>query len=280
MSHVVLGAQRSAHGLPMSRSERPRRRLECWPALGAVLLSSACTLTSDSFEPGSVERVETVLSPVDPGPQAPPGVGTGGGGVATDPSAEQLNEPARLDSTDVDDAPSDGASAATDGEDPPAGDVDEPDAGGEPSAPATAEDGPAPVAPGDACPGQTFGVSCYQVFGELAAWDTAEQRCIAWGGQLATVQSPEENTFLDGWPATLGITAADGSGVWLGATDAALEGDFRWLDGSGVSDVAWAPNQPDNGAGQDCIEKRNDGTGLWYDLRCTDLQGYVCERPL
>ena len=82
------------------------------------------------------------------------------------------------------------------------------------------------------------------------------------------------------WPSALGIVDGEGSGIWLGGTDAARDGDFRWWDDSLLLFDNWAPNQPDNGAGIDCIEKRNDGTGAWYDQRCTDAHPYVCERPL
>jgi hypothetical protein len=107
----------------------------------------------------------------------------------------------------------------------------------------------------------------------------AEQRCVDWGGHLASVESPEEDVFLDDWPAQLAIPFADGSGIWLGGTDAVLDGDFRWWDTSPLAFAGWAPNQPDNGVGVDCIEKRNDGSALWYDRRCTDPQAFVCERP-
>jgi len=55
--------------------------------------------------------------------------------------------------------------------------------------------------------------------------------------------------------------------------------DFRWADDRTLSFQGWAPNQPDDGPGVDCIEKRNDATQRWYDRRCTDGERYVCERP-
>jgi hypothetical protein len=45
-----------------------------------------------------------------------------------------------------------------------------------------------------------------------------------------------------------------------------------------LSFVGWAQNQPDNGQGIDCIQKRNDGTGQWSDRQCIDSLPYVCER--
>jgi hypothetical protein len=35
------------------------------------------------------------------------------------------------------------------------------------------------------------------------SWDVAEQRCVDWGGHLASAGSPEEDGFLDAWPSAL-----------------------------------------------------------------------------
>ena len=106
-----------------------------------------------------------------------------------------------------------------------------------------------------------------------------EERCVAWGGHLASVESLEEDAFLGAWPALVGIGFWDGSGLWLGGTDARADGDFRWSDDRALSYVGWASDQPNNGQGIDCIEKRNDPTQRWYDRRCVDGERYVCERP-
>ena len=103
---------------------------------------------------------------------------------------------------------------------------------------------------------------------------------MAWGGHLASIGSSSENAFLNGWTAERGLTNADGQGVWIGGSDAQQDGVFRWVDGSSFSFTGWAPGQPDDGAGVDCIEKRNDGAGQWYDRHCADSLRYLCERAL
>jgi hypothetical protein len=162
-------------------------------------------------------------------------------------------------------------------------DTDE-DAELEPTAAASAPDAGAPVpptTPAEPCSTLAFAGSCYEVFAEFVSWTVAEQRCVDWGGHLAIVTSAEEDDFLDAWPDALGIAGQDGTGIWLGGTDASAENDFRWAaDDSPVSYENWGLNQPDNGGGLDCIEKRNDGTDSWYDRRCTDSQRYACEREL
>jgi hypothetical protein len=123
--------------------------------------------------------------------------------------------------------------------------------------------------------------SCFELFDSFAIWSAAEQQCVAWGGHLASIASTTENATIGAWwAAQLGLANADGSGVWLGGTDAQSDGTFAWVDGSPLGYVDWQPGQPDDGAGVDCIEQRNDGAAHWYDRRCTDALRYICERPL
>ncbi len=131
------------------------------------------------------------------------------------------------------------------------------------------------------CPGSTFGGSCYQFFAAATAWPEAEASCVGWGGHLASVQSAEENTFLDRWVSELGLPLGNGAGLWLGGSDTPQDDNFRWVDGSAFTFFGWAPGQPNDGTGlADCIEKRNDGSNAWYDRRCSDALPYVCERSL
>jgi hypothetical protein len=260
---------------------REAHRHRRWLLLAAAWAGAACTLTDDSFEPSSVDRGGELNpeAPSDGSPlpaeaasPVPPGDGSSG---------SEGNEPELGDvPLDTPDTGSGGRPGGATGDDASQNGNEGGDAGVGPDLGKTDPDAASQPPASLACPGSEFADSCYEIFGELAAWDVAEQRCGAWGGHLASVQSLEEDAFLDDWPAQLGIPFADGSGVWLGGTDAALDGDFRWLDDSALSFLGWAPNQPDNGAGIDCIEKRNDGIGLWYDRRCTDPRPFVCERPL
>ena len=54
---------------------------------------------------------------------------------------------------------------------------------------------------------------------DTLSWADANAACLAAGLQLATVQSAAQNALL--------VTAAAGSRVWIGGTDAASEG--AWL---------------------------------------------------
>ena len=260
-----------------------------------------CTLTADSFEPDSVERSQSIGTPAVPSEpsSADPGPSAGGGGpiaVPTGGSSEAATEPVAL--TPSESAPSTppeengqqlgavGSGAAGGGgvdaipsDSTAPGDADAGAQPGDVDGVAADAGGGLPDIIVDDCPGEAFAGSCYQFFGELVAWSDAEASCVAWGGHLVSVGSAAEDAFLDTWPGALGVPVGNGSGIWLGGTDAALDGAFVWSDGSALVFNGFAPNQPDDGPGADCIEKRNDAAALWFDQRCTDEHPYVCERP-
>jgi lectin-like protein len=202
-----------------------------------------------------------------------------GGATRSDAEETSVVQDAGLDASNAGDSSGEGSSgldAGTSPIEPDAGTLPvEPDA----STPPSALDAGAPPSSAP-CPGLVFEGSCYEFFDEQVSWSGAEERCIAWGGHLASVESSAEDAFIGAWPALLGVPLLDGSGLWLGGTDALGEdGGFRWWDDRPLSFAGWAPDQPNNGAGVDCIEKRNDATQRWYDRRCTDGERYACERP-
>lgn len=90
-------------------------------------------------------------------------------------------------------------------------------------------------------------------------------------GQLVTVRSATENALLS--------SITGGSAVWLGAADAAVEGTWRWYDGSTPADTFWQgtasgyridgaytnwnAGEPSDTGGEDRLYQQADGT--WND---------------
>jgi hypothetical protein len=117
---------------------------------------------------------------------------------------------------------------------------------------------------------QEGSASCYRLADTVSSWRDARDLCQEWGGDLAKVESPEENTLL-----------AEGSDedVWLGASDFEDEGNFRWFDGDDA-EGPWAPAQPDNFEGREnCVELRAMDD-RWNDVPCTSEKLPLCEREL
>ena len=68
-------------------------------------------------------------------------------------------------------------------------------------------------------------------------WTNAEAQAQALGGHLVTVDAAAEQAWLT---ANFGPMA----NVWIGASDAAVEGTYRWADGGAVGYANWASGQP------------------------------------
>lgn len=130
------------------------------------------------------------------------------------------------------------------------------------------------------CPAGTFQGGCYRVETTPVVWQEASDRCVAWGGQLVVLDTPGEEAFLEAALTAAGVTPELGGGTWLGLLEDPM-GTLRWLGGAPVGeDANWGPAQPDDAPGPECVEKRNEPGGGWYDRRCDELLRFACERPL
>jgi hypothetical protein len=106
-------------------------------------------------------------------------------------------------------------------------------------------------------------------FAEAAAF------CAERGYGLVKIEDAAENE----WVAAQ-IGAIDDADWWIGATDAAVEGTWLWLDGSAVTYENWRDEEPAGNG--DCVEldpgETVDGTpGSWNDVSCGGDKRFVCE---
>ncbi len=116
--------------------------------------------------------------------------------------------------------------------------------------------------------------------------NTAAQARSAYGatGYLATITSSAENNF---------IKARLSGDAWIGGSDAAVEGTWKWIGGpeagttfwQGVGNGStvngsyanWNPGEPNQSGEEDCAETYI-ANGTWNDLPCTaTVSGYVTE---
>ena len=119
-----------------------------------------------------------------------------------------------------------------------------------------------------------FNYSYYQFFPISTTWHEAKSNCENLGMHLVTISSYEENFFLYNLIAN--------SGIWLGMSDEANEGDWQWITGEPILFTNWNEGQPDNwGEGEDFAVM--EGEELWNDVGTQEGDipeaPYVCESP-
>lgn len=119
---------------------------------------------------------------------------------------------------------------------------------------------------------------------EGITWESARAAAQALGAgwDLATIGSGAENTFVE---TLFDAGLADRSHFWIGATDAAAEGTWVWIDGTPFVFTDWSAGEPNNSGNEDFLAyDLRSGSWAWNDAP-TDVgqtygfaRGYVAER--
>jgi choice-of-anchor C domain-containing protein len=116
----------------------------------------------------------------------------------------------------------------------------------------------------------TFGDSTYLVT-TTGNWGEAQLQARAFGGNLVTINSAEEQAFL--------ADNYSGQNLWIGYSDAGREYDpttregFKWINGTSAY-TNWSPNQPNNFREEDFAILTGNGT--WNDVwGYRDYQGLI-----
>lgn len=136
------------------------------------------------------------------------------------------------------------------------------------------------------CNQATYGGHDYLLCQELRSWADANDGCTVVGMRLVRVDDANENQWLFTNANTPNGVSSD---VWLGATDGAVEGEWRWTDGElfWVGDQAGTPQnglfngwyfrEPNNVNEEDCLTLETAAKPEWYDHQCHLTLSYVCE---
>jgi cysteine-rich repeat protein len=127
----------------------------------------------------------------------------------------------------------------------------------------------------DGCPGRcrydcdTQDVLGYFVCHEQLDWVEATRACQLHGGHLVIIDDVVENSVVAGLLSKR---------FWIGLSDAASEGVWSWLDGSGLSYAEWELGEPNDYDGrEDCVEANYGVSGSWNDLDCNEQRPFICE---
>jgi hypothetical protein len=123
----------------------------------------------------------------------------------------------------------------------------------------------------------------YQRFDLEMSWHQAKVFCESKGGHLATITSPEEDNFIY---TNLVANSPDGIEMcWLGGTDEATEGIWKWVTGETWSYTHWCQGEPNNCSGIEhylTFFTEHDPLGrggTWNDLGVLGSKGCGCGGP-
>ncbi|XP_061442124.1 macrophage mannose receptor 1-like [Rhineura floridana] len=113
----------------------------------------------------------------------------------------------------------------------------------------------------------------YYLSSETLSAERARAFCKKHSGDLIVIESESERLFWWKYNKFYGSSQDIYIGLILG-----LDRKFGWLDGTPVTYVAWAPNEP-NFANDDenCVVVYTN-TGLWNDINCGAEKKFICER--
>ncbi|XP_055081464.1 hepatic lectin-like [Periophthalmus magnuspinnatus] len=156
--------------------------------------------------------------------------------------------------------------------------------------------------PGPTCPNhvapcgkdwELHGTKCYYFSPHSAKlpWNESRVMCQWLNGDLVTIESREEQVFLDAKLQTLMSDHFDK--FWIGLTDSESEGRWMWTDGSPLNQslAFWVDDdknkEPDNWTeedpdGEDCVRMGRSAfmgeLSCWYDRSCKKKHRSICEK--
>lgn len=131
-----------------------------------------------------------------------------------------------------------------------------------------------PVVPGGAGPigAVPYKDKWYRLVAGRFTWSDAKADAEALGGRLVCIASEDEAAFC------LKLTGRTVR-VWVGASDDAKEGEWRWLDGTPVKKDLWAGGEPNNGMGQENWAELRDNGRINDTFKNDRTEGYIMEFP-
>lgn len=97
------------------------------------------------------------------------------------------------------------------------------------------------------------------------SWTSAEMDAIEAGGHLTTVNDAAENAWI---LSTFGAYGGQQRLLWTGLNDAAVEGQFRYVNGQTPSYTNWTPGEPNGGTSENYVAiyyPNHSSGGRWND---------------
>eukprot|EP00058_Branchiostoma_floridae_P014529 XP_002600017.1 hypothetical protein BRAFLDRAFT_74138 [Branchiostoma floridae] len=116
--------------------------------------------------------------------------------------------------------------------------------------------------------------SFYKVFRTRKDHTSAQQTCETDGGHLAVVDTEALNNFIV-------ELISDFEDFWIGLSGGDTDGNWRWADGTrlgvGCAFTNWAPYEPSDNNGQNCVQMWSAYDYKWDDDFCYLQKYFICQ---
>uniref|UniRef100_A0A8C3RSE8 C-type lectin domain family 4 member D n=1 Tax=Chelydra serpentina TaxID=8475 RepID=A0A8C3RSE8_CHESE len=121
-----------------------------------------------------------------------------------------------------------------------------------------------------------FQSSCYYFSNDIMTWSDSETNCTGMGSHLVVINTGTEQVTL--W----GLDSLGSKSYYIGLTDQAQEGQWRWVDQTPYNETAvfWRPNEPSNVTQENCAVMQIDTKANrknWNDNPCSVTVHRICE---
>jgi uncharacterized repeat protein (TIGR02543 family) len=129
--------------------------------------------------------------------------------------------------------------------------------------------------------GYELGVGRFSIVAGSFTWQQARDDARSKGGDLASF--PTQDRWNRALQNLAGNPFEDFTGLWIGASDAAVDGTWTWVNGETFSFAPWGTSRPSSTSGNslDFAEVSGGGgseIGKWYDRSPTTIRdGYLLE---
>ncbi|MED6285635.1 hypothetical protein CHARACLAT_031153 [Characodon lateralis] len=119
----------------------------------------------------------------------------------------------------------------------------------------------------------TFCPSVYYISSTMKTWKESRRDCLERGADLVIINSKEEQELLRWFQ----------NRIWIGLTDADIEGEWKWVDGTQLITSYWGLGEPNSfeGKDEDCGEINfSKQENNWNDAPCNLKKYWICEKKL
>ncbi|XP_069140520.1 perlucin-like isoform X1 [Argopecten irradians] len=127
------------------------------------------------------------------------------------------------------------------------------------------------------------GGSCYKAVRIKATWAESDVYCHSAGADLATIETAEEQHYLEGHLSAI-AGAFDPPQFWIGGEDFAEEGTWVWLKSKTPISAQSYSNWIGGGSSlpitfdENCLMVTRDSGYKWEDNNCDDHYFFICEK--